>query len=102
MAAPRAVWKGFLKVGSVACVVKPVGATTEAGKAHFKILHRDDGLPVKSANIHEETGLVPLGGPDQGLRGGAGRLLEIEPDEIKKLKLTSRHTLDVEGFVAID
>ncbi|TIP53323.1 MAG: Ku protein, partial [Mesorhizobium sp.] len=28
--------------------------------------------------------------------------IEIEPDEIKKLKLTSAHTLEVDEFVALD
>ncbi|MBZ9991207.1 Ku protein [Mesorhizobium sp. BH1-1-5] len=103
MAAPRAVWKGFLKVGSVACGVKLVGATTEAGKVHFKILNRQDGLPVKSAYIDEETGeVVPSEDQIKGFEAEKGDFLEIEPDEIKKLKLTSQHTLDVEGFVSID
>lgn len=31
-----------------------------------------------------------------------GDFIEIEPDEIKKLKLSSAHTLEVESFVAID
>ncbi|WP_027170171.1 Ku protein [Mesorhizobium sp. WSM3224] len=103
MAAPRAVWKGFLKVGSVACGVKLVGATSEAGKVHFKILNRQDGLPVKSAYIDEGTGdVVPAEDQIKGYETEKGDFIEIEPDEIKKLKLTSQHTLDVEGFVAID
>lgn len=103
MAAPRAVWKGFLKVGSVSCGVKLVGATTEAGKVHFKILNRDDGLPVKSAYVDEETGeVVPPEDQIKGYEADKGDFLKIEPDEIKKLKLTSQHTLEVEGFVAID
>ncbi|TPJ31485.1 MULTISPECIES: Ku protein [unclassified Mesorhizobium] len=103
MAAPRAVWKGFLKFGSVACGVKLVGATTEAGRIHFKILNRENGLPVKSAYIDEGTGdIVPSEDQIKGYEAEKGDFLEIEPDEIKKLKLTSQHTLDIEGFVAID
>ncbi|MBZ9660767.1 Ku protein [Mesorhizobium sp. ESP-6-4] len=103
MAAPRAVWKGFLKFGSVACGVKLVGATTEAGKVHFKILNRENGLPVKSAYIDEGTGdVVPSEDQIKGYEVEKGDFLEIEPDEIKKLKLTSQHTLDIEGFVTID
>ena len=103
MAAPRAVWKGFLKVGSVSCGVKLVGATTEAGKVHFKILSRESGLPVKSAYIDEGTGdVVPSEDQVKGYEAEKGDFLEIEPDEIKKLKLTSQHTLEVGGFVPID
>ncbi|MBZ9863119.1 Ku protein [Mesorhizobium sp. CA12] len=103
MAAPRAVWNGFLKVGSVTCGVKLVGATTETGKVHFKILNRKDGLPVKSAYVDEGTGeVVPAEDQIKGYEADKGEFLEIEPDEIKKLKLTSHHTLEVDGFVAID
>ncbi|WP_192242675.1 non-homologous end joining protein Ku [Mesorhizobium silamurunense] len=103
MAAPRAVWKGFLKVGSVSCGVKLVGATSEASKIHFKILNRKDGLPVKSAYVDEETGDV-VAAEDQikGYEADKGDFIEIEPDEIKKVKLTSQHTLEVGEFVAID
>ncbi|MBZ9884811.1 Ku protein [Mesorhizobium sp. CA10] len=103
MAAPRAVWKGFLKVGSVTCGVKLVGATTETGKVHFKILNREDGLPVKSAYVDEGTGdVVPAEDQIKGYEAEKGEFLEIEPSEIKKLKLTSHHTLEVDSFVAID
>ena len=103
MAAPRAVWKGFLKVGSVACGVKLVGATSEASKIHFKILNRRDGLPVKSAYVDEETGdVVDTADQVKGYEAEKGDFIEIEPDEIKKLKLTSAHTLEVGEFVAID
>lgn len=48
MRAPRAAWKGFLKVGSVSCGIKIIGAVTEAERIHFKILNREDGLPARS------------------------------------------------------
>lgn len=102
MAAPRAVWKGFLKVGSVSCGVKLVGATSEAGKVHFKILNRADGLPVKSAYVDEETGdTVPSEDQIKGYEIEKDDFLEVEPDEIKQLKLASQHTLEIGGFVPI-
>ena len=103
MVAPRAVWKGFLKVGSVSCGVKLVGATSETGKVHFKILNRKDGLPVKSAYVDEQTGdVVEAQDQTKGFELEKDDFIEIEPDEIKKLKLTSAHTLEVDEFVALD
>ncbi|AZO48836.1 MAG: Ku protein [Mesorhizobium sp.] len=103
MAAPRAVWKGFLKVGSVSCGVKLVGATSEASKIHFKILNRKDGLPVKSAYVDEETGdIVEAEDQTKGYEVEKGEFIEVPPDDIKKLKLTFAHTLEVEEFVALD
>jgi DNA end-binding protein Ku len=54
--APRAVWKGYLKLGTVSCGVKVVGAATEAGRIHFRILNRKDKL------LGGYRGFVGLGG----------------------------------------
>lgn len=104
MAAPRAVWKGWLKLGKVACAIKLVNATSEAGsKVHFRILNRATKHPVKSAYVDEATGEVV--DADEQVKGYELRkdeYLEIEPDEIKELKLKSEHTLEVESFVPIE
>ncbi|RWM06985.1 MAG: Ku protein [Mesorhizobium sp.] len=102
MAAPRAIWKGFMKVGSVSCGVKIVGATSEASKIHFRILNREDGLPVKSAYVDEGTG-EPVEAEDQvkGFETDKDDFIQIEPDEIKALKLTSEHTLEIGEFVPV-
>jgi DNA end-binding protein Ku len=81
--------------------VRLVGATTEASK--IKILNRQDGLPVKSAYMDEETGeVVDAEDQTKGYETDKGEFIEVEPDEIKKLKLTSAHTLEVGEFVSID
>jgi len=95
----RAAWKGFLRMGSVSCGIKLVGSSTESEKIHFKILNRKTREPVKSAYVDEETGnIVPAEEQTKGYETDKG-WIEIEPDEIKKLKPTSEHTLDVESFV---
>jgi DNA end-binding protein Ku len=98
--APRAIWKGFLKLGAVSCGVKLVGATTEAEKIHFRILNRKDRLPVKSAYLDEGTGkTVEAEDQVKGYETDKGEFLLLEPDEIKALKLQTEHTLDIDGFV---
>ncbi|OWK21059.1 DNA repair protein [Mesorhizobium amorphae CCBAU 01583] len=98
----RAAWKGFLKIGSVSCGVKIVGAVTEAEKIHFRILNRKDGLPVKSAYVDEETGdIVDAEDQIKGFEAEKDEFIHIEPDEIKKIKLVSQHTLEVDEFVSI-
>ncbi|WP_407067870.1 Ku protein [Mesorhizobium sp. M8A.F.Ca.ET.213.01.1.1] len=103
MVAPRAVWKGFLKVGSVTCGVKIVGATSESSKIHFKILNRKDGLPVKTVYVDEQTG-EPVDPADQvkGFEISKDEYVMVEPDDIKALKLTTDHTLEVGEFVSLD
>ncbi|CAN7704396.1 Ku protein [Mesorhizobium amorphae] len=102
MATARAAWKGFLKIGSVSCGVKIIGAVTEAEKIHFRILNRKDGLPVKTAYIDEETGdTVDPEDQIKGFEAEKDEFIHIEPDEIKKIKLVSQHTLEVDEFVSI-
>jgi DNA end-binding protein Ku len=55
MAAPRAAWKGFLRVESVTCGVKAVGVVTETETIRFNILSRRTGNTVKVAYVDEET-----------------------------------------------
>ena len=59
---------------------------------HFKILNRKDGLPVKSHLCRRED--RQAGRTDdqlKGFRNRKGEFLQIEPDDIKALKLTSDH-----------
>jgi DNA end-binding protein Ku len=98
----RAVWKGFLKFGAVSCGIKLINAASESEKIHFRILNRKDRLPVKSAYVDEVTGDI-VGAEDQikGYQLESGDYLLIEPDDIKKLKPTSEHMLEVEETVEL-
>lgn len=103
MVAPRAAWKGFLRVGSVTCGVKVVGVVSEAEKVRFNILNRKTGNPVKVAYVDEGTEeTVTSENQIKGYEADKDDFIQIEPDEIKALKLTSEHTLDVDEFVPVD
>ncbi|MFC3204959.1 non-homologous end joining protein Ku [Aquamicrobium soli] len=102
MAAPRAAWTGFLRVGSVSCGVKIVGVVTEAEKIHFNILNRWTGNKVRSVYVDEQTSeQVPPDQQQKGWEADKDNFIAIDSQEIKALKLTSEHTLDVDEFVPI-
>lgn len=102
MVAPRAAWKGFLRVGSVSCGVKIVGVVTEAEKIRFNILNRKTGNRVNSVYADEVTGdIVPADEQVKGWEADKNDFIPIDAEEISKLKLTSEHTLDVDEFVPI-
>lgn len=100
MAAPRALWKGFLKLGSITCTVKLVGAVSEAGKIHFRTLNRKTRQPVKAIYVDEETG-DPVERDEQvkGYELEKGEFLLVEPEEVARLKKAGEHRLDIDGFV---
>lgn len=92
MVAPRAAWKGFLKVGSVTRGVKIVGATSEASKIHFKIFEPQGRSAGQKHLCRRED--RQAGRTDDQLKGfEIEKDVQIEPDDIKALKLTSDHTL---------
>ena len=92
----RAVWKGFLKFGAVSCGIKLINAASESEKIHFRILNRKDRLPVKAAYVDEITGdIVSAEDQVKGYELNKGEYLVIEPDDIKKLKPTTEHMLEV-------
>ncbi len=96
----RAVWKGFLKFGAVSCAIKLVNAASESEKVSFRILNRKDRLPVRSVYVDEITGdLVTAEDQVKGYPLDSGEYLLIEPEELKALKPTSEHTLEVEETV---
>jgi DNA end-binding protein Ku len=100
--APRAAWKGFLRVGSVSCGVKIVGVVTEAEKIRFNVLNRKTGNRVRSVYVDEETEKeVTTDQQQKGWEMDKGDFLPIDADEIKALKLSSEHTLDIDEFVPI-
>ena len=100
--APRAAWKGFLRVGAVSCGVKIIGVVTEAEKIRFNVLNRKTGNRVRSIYVDEETN-EEVSSEEQikGWETDKDDFIEVKPEEIKALKLTSEHTLDVDDFVPL-
>ncbi len=96
----RAVWKGFLKFGSVSCGIKLINAASESEKIHFRILNRKDRLPVKSSYVDEITGdVVETEDQMKGYQLENGDYLLIEPEEVKKLKQATEHTIELDETV---
>lgn len=96
----RAVWKGFLKFGAVTCAIKLTNAASDSEKVQFRILNRKDRLPVKAAYFDEITGdLVTAEDQIKGYQLDNGQYLLIEPDDLKALKPTSEHTLEIDETI---
>lgn len=98
----RAVWKGFLKFDSVSCGIKLINAASESEKVHFRILNRRDRLPVKSTYVDEITGdVVEAEDQMKGYQLESGDYLLIEPEDVKKLKQVTEHTLEVDETIDV-
>jgi len=98
--APRANWKGYLKVGEVVCPVALYTATSDSERIAFHIVNRKSGNRVRRQFFDEETG-KPIEAADQvkGYQRGPDDYVILEPDEIAAALPDSDKTLSVQAFI---
>ena len=75
MAAPRANWKGYLRLSLVSCPVAVYPATSESEKVRFNQLNRNTGNRIRYVKVDASTGRGSRQrGHRQGLPGLEGPL----------------------------
>lgn len=98
--APRAYWKGSLKLSLVTCPVALYPASTAAEKTRFHMINRETGNRLKQQMVDEETGDVVEGdGKGRGYELSKGKYVEIERDELEAVQIDSNHTIEIDSFV---
>src|SRR2546423_6649443 len=101
--APRAYWKGSLKLSLVSCPVALYPATTSVEKTHFHMINKETGNRLKQQMVDAETGDIVEG--DQKARGyelRKGEYVEVEKQELEAVQIESNHTIDIDSFVPRD
>ncbi len=98
--APRANWKGFLKLGEVTCPVVLYTAASVSERVAFHTLNRKPGNHVQRRFIDSDTG-KPVERDDQvkGYEIGSGEYVILEPDEVAAAIPDSDKTLAVSTFI---
>jgi DNA end-binding protein Ku len=98
--APRANWKGFLKVGEVVCPIALYTAASTSERIAFHILNRKTDNRVRREFFDQETG-KPVDTTDQvkGYERGPGDYVMLEPEEIAAAIPDSDKTLAVQAFI---
>jgi len=98
--APRAYWKGSLKLSLVTCPVALYPAATSVEKTRFHMINKETGNRLKQQMVDAETGDVV--GSDQKARGyelKKGEYVEIEIEELQAVQIESNHTIEIDTFV---
>ena len=101
--APRAYWKGPLKLSLVTCPVALYPATTAVEKTRFHMINAETDNRLRQQMVDEETGDVVES--DQKARGyeiSKGKYVEIERDELDAVQIESNHSIDIDSFVPKD
>jgi DNA end-binding protein Ku len=98
--APRAYWKGYLKLSLVSCPILLYPATSEREKIRFHQIHKETGNRVRYKKIDEGTGdEVEQGDIIKGYEASKGSYIELEPEELEAVAVESTRVIDIEQFV---
>ena len=98
--APRAYWKGYLKLSLVSCPVALFPASTEREKITFNQINKKTGNRIKFRKVDAETGdEVDSSDIVKGYEVGKGEYIEIEPEELEAIAIESKRTIEIDEFV---
>jgi Ku protein len=101
--APRAYWKGFLRLSLVSCPIQLFPATSEREKIRFHQINKETGNRIKYRKVDAETGdEVDNGDIVKGYEARKGEYIELEPDELEAVAIESTRMIDIEQFVPKD
>src|SRR4051812_5531676 len=101
--APRAYWKGTLKLSLVSCPVVLYPAATSVEKTRFHMINRETGNRLKQQMVDVETGdVVERDQKGRGYEVSKGKYVEVEPEELEAVQIESNHTIDIDSFVPRD
>jgi DNA end-binding protein Ku len=98
--APRANWKGFLRLSLVTCPVALYPATSDTEKVSFNQINRKTGHRIKYAKVDADTGEeVEASDIMKGYKVDTDTYIEVSKDELDDLALESTRTIEIDEFV---
>ena len=98
--APRANWKGYLRLSLVSCPIALYPASSLSEKVSFNRINRKTGNRLKQQNVDSETGdVVPREDIARGYEVAKGQYLVIEDEEIDAVQIESNRTIEIDQFV---
>jgi DNA end-binding protein Ku len=101
--APRAYWKGYLKLSLVSCPIALYPATSEREKISFHQLNKNTGHRIKNRRVDAETGdEVESSDIIKGYEVGKDQYIEVNPEELDAVAIESKRTIDIDEFVPKD
>ena len=98
--APRANWKGFLRLSLVTCPVALYPATSDTEKVSFNQINRKTGHRIKYAKVDADTG-EEVAAEDimKGYKVDTDTYIEVSKDELDDLALELTRTIEIDEFV---
>jgi DNA end-binding protein Ku len=97
--APRASWKGYIKLSLVSCPVRLYPAVSANEKIRFNQLHKETHNRINMKPVDPELGLVERADLVRGYEYEDKQYIIIEDEDLDAVRIESNHTLNIEAFV---
>ncbi len=101
--APRAYWKGYLRLSLVSCPIALFPATSEREKVSFNQINSATGNRIRYRKVDAETGdEVASDRIIKGYEVAKGEYVEVTDEELESVALESTKTIEIDEFVPRD
>ncbi|WFU34341.1 Ku protein [Bradyrhizobium brasilense] len=98
--APRAYWKGYLRLSLVSCPIQLFPAISDREKVRFHLINKNTGHRIKYCKLDAETGKqVESQDIVMGYEVGGGQYVALTEDELKTIGIEGTHTIEIDQFV---
>src|SRR5436853_2790230 len=98
--APRANWKGFLRLSLVTCPVALYPATSDSEKISFNQISKMTGQRIKYVKVDADTGEeVSNEEITKGFKVDTDTYIEVSKEELENIALESTRTIEIDEFV---
>lgn len=97
--APRASWKGYLKLSLVSCPVRLYPATSASERITFNQLHKKTHNRINMKPVDPELGLVERSDLVKGYEYEDKQYIIIDDADLDAVRIESNHTMNIEAFV---
>jgi DNA end-binding protein Ku len=100
--APRAYWKGYLRLSLVTCPIELFAAVSQSEKTHFHQINTETGHRLRQQMVDETTGeVMDKAHKGRGYELAKGRYVQIDEEELAAVEIESTHTVDIDSFVPL-
>ena len=97
--APRASWKGYLKLSLVSCPVRLFTATTTVNRINFNMLHKDSHNRVQFKPHDPELGQVERGDLVRGYEFEKDQYVIVDDEDLDAIQIESSKTITIDDFI---
>lgn len=99
----RGIWSGSISFGLLQIPVTLFTAETRIGELHFRLLDKENLVPIKYERVSSATGkAVPWNAIVKGFEIEKDEFVVLDPEDLAKANVRATQTVDIQDFVPAD